>query len=394
MLTMFEQIREDLLLEGITIDEASWLLSARGHLHMMHTRRALMVISRVRLFAALFCLGLIAWIPVDILLLPPPLALGIGILRCIFAAAFAALAIGFRRRTAIRTAYKALAALFLIGLGFVAAVFTLINLAGGDMVSVSANAGYGFFPFALMALLGVFPLTLMECVLFGGPLLLLQGVAIAYHWNVLPWASPIHAFWLLALIGTLAALSSLSQLAFAIALVHQAMRDPLTRCFTRQSGLEMLEMQLHQCWRTGVPLSLAFVDLDHFKRINDSFGHEAGDAALISVAGAIKPLVRREDMLVRWGGEEFLLVLPGSSIWHGRQVVERMRARGFGVGPDGLPVTASIGLVECLADHVEDATALIRLADERMYLAKQRGRDAIVWEGGDGDKPLSLPQAA
>lgn len=375
-----DQIKEDLLLEGIAANEAVWLLSAGGHLHMMHTRRALMIISRVRLFAAIFCLGLILWIPVDALLLPPSLALSLALLRSLFAAAFAVIAFGYRRRTSIASAYKALASLFLVGLGFVLAVFTLINLSGADMVAASANAGYGFFPFALMALLGVFPLTVVEGVVFGGPLLLLQGLAMACNWNVLPWVAPVHAFWLLALIGTLAALSSLSQLAFAIALVHQAMRDPLTRCFTRQSGLELLEIQLHQSRRAGTPLSLAFIDLDRFKRINDSYGHEAGDATLTAVGAAIKPLVRREDLVIRWGGEEFLLALPNTPMARAQEVVARLREHGFGVSPDGKPVTASIGLVEVSAQEITDAAGLIRLADERMYLAKQRGRDCVVAE--------------
>ncbi len=380
MPVVLDQIKEDLLLEGITADEAVWLLSAGGHLHMMHTRRALMIISRVRLFAAIFCLGLVLWIPVDVLLLPPSLAFAVGVLRCVFAVAFGILAVKFRRRTAIRSAYKALATLFVIGLGFVLAVFTLINLSGAEMVSMSANAGYGFFPFALMAMLGIFPLTLLECAAFGGPLLLLQGWAIACQWNVLPWASPIHTFWLLGLIGILAALSSLSQLAFAIALVHQAMRDPLTRCFTRQSGWELLDIQLHQSNRTGAPLSLAFIDLDHFKRINDRFGHEAGDVALTAVAKAIKPLVRREDMLIRWGGEEFLLVLPNTAFDRAREVIARVRQHGFGFGPDETPITASIGVAEARTDSAADTATLIRLADERMYLAKESGRNCVVWE--------------
>ena len=158
------------------------------------------------------------------------------------------------------------------------------------------------------------------------------------------------------------------------------MRDPLTRCFTRQSGWELLDIQLHQSNRTGAPLSLAFIDLDHFKWINDRFGHEAGDAALTAVAKAIKPLVRREDMLIRWGGEEFLLVLPNTAFDRAREVIARVRQHGFGFGPDETPITASIGVAEALTDGVADAATLIRLADERMYLAKESGRNCVVWE--------------
>jgi diguanylate cyclase (GGDEF)-like protein len=85
-------------------------------------------------------------------------------------------------------------------------------------------------------------------------------------------------------------------------------------------------------------------------------------------------------MLIRWGGEEFLLVLPNTAFDRAREVIARVRQHGFGFGPDETPITASIGVAEALTDGVADAATLIRLADERMYLAKESGRNCVVWE--------------
>jgi len=88
--------------------------------------------------------------------------------------------------------------------------------------------------------------------------------------------------------------------------------------------------------------------------------------------------MRRGDALVRWGGEEFLLLMPNTDIVHARQAMERLCASGLGLRPDGKPLTASIGLAETLADHCIQGEQLVEIADQRMYHAKQQGRNRIV----------------
>ena len=163
-----------------------------------------------------------------------------------------------------------------------------------------------------------------------------------------------------------------------ILLVRENIRDPLTGCFARASGQEMLEFQFELAKRAETCLTLAFLDLDYFKSINDSFGHDAGDLAIRNAASAIQEHLRVSDLLVRWGGEEFLLVFPGTSAAEATLALERIARAGFGIRPDGGKLTASIGLAERIADKVESWSELIEIADRRMYRAKEGGRDRLI----------------
>lgn len=172
----------------------------------------------------------------------------------------------------------------------------------------------------------------------------------------------------------------MSQLGFMIALVHQAIRDPLTTSFSRLSGEELLEIQFIIATRSHSPLALAFIDLDNFKQINDRFGHEAGDEVLVHVVKRIREQLRTGDMLTRWGGEEFILILPNMYCSDAVIAVERLRETGFGKALDGAPVTASVGLSEWIEDRAPDWKTLVDIADRRMYLAKMCGKNgAVEW---------------
>jgi diguanylate cyclase (GGDEF)-like protein len=124
-------------------------------------------------------------------------------------------------------------------------------------------------------------------------------------------------------------------------------------------------------------LALALLDIDHFKRINDSHGHDTGDAVLRRFAQAASARLRAGDALARWGGEEFLLVMPGATLAVGQQVLGRLRAAvqqtefDAPVGPGG--VTFSAGLVQCAVDESHDAA--VARADRALYRAKAAGRD-------------------
>src|SRR5690606_37362901 len=234
-----------------------------------------------------------------------------------------------------------------------------------------------------MAGLAIFPLTLVENLVLASILLLAQGLAGYLSWSTLNWPSFAGAFWLLILIAGVTALASLSQLAFMIALVRQAIRDPLTGVFSRGSGQEIMQLQWDTSWRHESGLAVAFVDLDHFKSINDAFGHDAGDQALRDCARHILNNLRSTDSLVRWGGEEFVVIMPDTDKEQARLALGRMVQKGFGMRPDGLPLTASIGLAERFADHIESPQQLLELADKRMYLAKTSGRNRLCAEAGD-----------
>jgi len=271
-----------------------------------------------------------------------------------------------------------MAILFVIPTVFYVVSHTLLSNYQLTGLSAAIGAGYAFLPFVLLAGLSVFPLTMLESLLIASPILFAQGISGYLRWPVLDWPSFAGAFWLLVLISGVAMLSGMSQLAFMLALARQAIRDPLTGAFSRRSAEEMLELQYTLANRNGSPLALAFLDLDHFKSVNDRFGHEAGDTVLIGMAESVNSSLRRGDMLVRWGGEEFLVIMPNTSLAQADLALARLCKVGFGTRPDGTSVTASIGVAERSTDGADTWKSLIEIADQRMYRAKQEGRNRIV----------------
>ncbi len=157
--------------------------------------------------------------------------------------------------------------------------------------------------------------------------------------------------------------------------------DELTRLINRRQMLEVLAHESARRDRSGDSLCLALIDIDHFKAVNDSRGHAVGDLVLKEFAARALMAVRRSDILARWGGEEFLLLLPSTSLELALDVLERMRAQVVETavaGDDGTrpAVTFSAGLVESPAG--ESVAAAIEIADKAMYRAKREGRDRIV----------------
>ena len=161
-----------------------------------------------------------------------------------------------------------------------------------------------------------------------------------------------------------------------------AMTDPLTQLFNRRAMLDSLRRDEDRMLRERRPLGVVMVDLDHFKAINDRHGHGAGDEVLRAVAGHLTSCVRGGDYVGRWGGEEFLIALPGADPIQCAEVAERCRAliaaQRFQV-PGGLvlQLTASFGAAATEGAEREEAAALIRNADRALYWAKEAGRNRV-----------------
>lgn len=174
-------------------------------------------------------------------------------------------------------------------------------------------------------------------------------------------------------------------------LAHLAAHDPLTDVYNRRAFYNLLEQELGG-GRADRVFSLAACDLDHFKQINDRYGHEAGDAVLRAFTTAVRQVIRPTDLLGRVGGEEFMVLLPRTSLAMALGTAERMRACVEGLrveGPAGQPigVTVSIG-VAASDEGAPSIKALVRLADRRLYLAKAAGRNRVVAEDPhDGAAP-------
>lgn len=358
--------------------ELGWLLTPSSHLTLLARRRATMIVNRVRLFAFLFGVLTPLWSIVDYLVFPFPLWAMLASLRLLVSLTFLWLVVGYRPSGTLFDAYRAMAYLFAIPTVFYVASHQILASYSLSGLSEAIGAGYAFLPFVLLAGLSIFPLTFLENIVFASPMLLAQAISGLISWQTLDWPSFAGTFWLLALITGVSTLAGMSQLAFMIALVRQAIRDPLTGTFSRRSGEEVLEMQFVLSTRSNSPLAVAFIDIDHFKSINDKFGHEAGDRTLVTLTERITENQRRGDMLVRWGGEEFLLIMPNTDLEQGTHAVNRLRSAGYGQRPDNTPLTASVGIAERTEELTQDWRTLLDKADQRMYRAKQNGRDRVI----------------
>lgn len=358
--------------------ELLWLLRPKEHLPFLEKRRTTVIVSRVRLIAALFAILTPLWIIVDISTFPREVWQPLVIARLAATLAFALITVLAVRMQTITDAYRVLTMLFAVPTAFF--LFSYQHMAQFDLhgIQQAFSTGYAFLPFVMLAGLSIFPLTLLENLAFLAPLFLMQIVAGVLRLPVLDWPTFAASFWLMILIAGVAVLAGLSQLAFIVVLVRETIRDTMTGCFSRQSGEELLELQFGLSRRSETPLAIAFIDLDRFKQVNDGYGHEAGDVVLAGAAVAIQQQLRLGDILVRWGGEEFVLIMPNSTAEMARIALERVRENGLGTRPDGTPVTASIGIAERIADRAEDWRGLVEKADQRMYVAKQTGRDRIV----------------
>ncbi|EMT5435305.1 diguanylate cyclase [Stenotrophomonas maltophilia] len=165
--------------------------------------------------------------------------------------------------------------------------------------------------------------------------------------------------------------------------------DGLTGLPNRRAGLQQLARHLERVNREGGPLVIGFLDIDLFKDINDRHGHAVGDQVLVAVARALRTAVRSQDEVVRMGGEEFLLLMPGMPREAASARLDRLRQRiteaGQALQVAGLEVTASIGLAQWRPGE-DDLAALLRRADHAMYVAKRAGRNR-VFDGEELDPP-------
>lgn len=181
---------------------------------------------------------------------------------------------------------------------------------------------------------------------------------------------------------------ALANLKLRESLRNQSVRDPLTGLFNRRYMEESLERELRRFSRSQRPVGVIMLDLDHFKRFNDTFGHDAGDALLRELGHLLQTRTRKEDMACRYGGEEFVIVLSGASLEIAQERAEQLREkvktlkvelRGHSLGA----MTVSLG-VAVAPHHGSTIAEILRAADLALYEAKKAGRDRVVVQQSSG----------
>ncbi len=240
------------------------------------------------------------------------------------------------------------------------------------------SALYTALPYVVIAGLSLFPLLAIESITLSIPIFL-WVVALFLLNNQIDWAGLFSQIWILCLLLGVSTLSGLIQSYYLDSLLKRSDNDPLTGAVTRRSGTEMMEFMFDASEAKDFPFALAFIDLDHFKSLNDTYGHDAGDNALRQAVDILQSKVRGEDIVVRWGGEEFILVLPETDCDKSKIIIERITSEWLGSRPDGTPLTASIGVAERKSDKVDSWENILKIADSRMYEAKQAGRARCVF---------------
>jgi len=175
---------------------------------------------------------------------------------------------------------------------------------------------------------------------------------------------------------------------------NQANRDPLTSLPNRRAILKNLERNVAACAQRDQPLGLLMIDLDHFKSINDSYGHDGGDAVLREVAERMQSSIRTTDIVGRFGGEEFMAVIPNCAGEELLRIAERIRSQvnRSPVNADSMliPVSCSIGVAVRWGETDGEASDTMQRADRALYVAKEMGRNRVVsaWTLNNRSKKL------
>jgi diguanylate cyclase (GGDEF)-like protein len=178
---------------------------------------------------------------------------------------------------------------------------------------------------------------------------------------------------------------------------ESALRDGLTKVFNKKYFTDYLEKEFAYAARHNSPLALIFLDIDFFKRINDTYGHPGGDYVLSELSNMMANLVRTEDVLARFGGEEFTVLCRGTDLAGAKIVAERLRraveGRTFTFGGSNVPVTISLGIASIPDTGINDHSAFLAAADKALYEAKRTGRNRVCLHGQE-KTPRPVTRAA
>jgi diguanylate cyclase len=371
---------------------AGWrFLAESRHTPALEKSRAQTLSTRVRYFSGSLAVLTVALVIFDLLFLERALPAWLACGQVAAALPFVMLALPPQGAPTIQAARVELAAL--LGLPLMYFLFATLVLPSlvedADRQQAIILMVYSQGLFVLAAGLSLFPLTALEAGVALAAILLVAGVDDHFREGWTSVTDAVGRIWLLLLVGAVSAIAAMSQLMLLAMVIDRTARDHLTGLLNREFGIELLEAQYRVAERQGHPLAMLFIDLDRFKTVNDRHGHEAGDALLRQASAALTAVLRSQDIIIRWGGEEFVVLMPSTDEAGARRAVQRLAQHGLGLRPDGAPQTACIGIAERKTEGALDWTRLLELADERMYAAKEAGRNA--WIDSDDQPAVFIP---
>lgn len=361
--------------EKLTYEQVGRLLTADQHSPLLTRRRAVVILSRIRLLSFVSAFLCLAGIGLDYSFFDKATFDSLLIYRILAAFMLLLLVFGIRNADSLQSAYRAMFIFFAANLIFQALFQPLVLPEYLQSINSLPTAGYAIYPFLIAACLAIFPLNIKEVFLATVLFLTAELLIVTLATSEL---NPQPGLGILISLLSACALSSFSatsQMSYMVSLVEQASIDSLTHCYSRNSGEEILDIQYRIAARQETPLAVIFLDLDDFKVINDDYGHDAGDRILANAADQIRKNMRDSDILIRWGGEEFLMVLPHTGSDGATRAIRRLRSNGLGNRPNGATLTASIGIAELINSRASSWQALVDLADAEMYRAKSSGKD-------------------
>lgn len=333
---------------------------------------AALVRARIRTLAPVLALLTLAWIPVETAWLGGEQLLRSAPMRLAIAAALlllATLAPRLRASLAVSTFF------WLQAVGFGVLHWGIV-----PAHDAAAAIGYGLFPFILAAQLALLPLPWSRGLLAA----LAPAAQLAMTWtapgSIAATGNAPLLFVLIAAVATWASHAQLRLLVDLLGARSDAAHDALTGLANRRAAAERLDIERGRALRRDEPLSVLMLDIDHFKRVNDQWGHANGDRVLVAVAGVLRDELRGIDLPVRHGGEEFLAILPGTGAPQALEVAGRIRERiarlRVPLPATTLGITASFGVATLLPG--EGVANLVARADAALYAAKATGRDRCV----------------
>ena len=356
--------------------------SSRHHSDDFVETRADYIALRLRFLLVFYAVVIPLWIPFDYLLLSPEHFTAMVLPRFLMAALLALLA-GFTWRTLTSKQAHAILTLTFVAAGVF--YFTFMQILSQDVAEVPL-AGYNLMPLLMVAMLGVFPLTLdWGLVLIMTTLLPYLGVEAIQ--GRLMTADTANMLWIFLMLGGVSLWVQSSQLLMLLKLYRESTQDPLTGMINRRVLMKRLTTEISHCKERGNPFCILMFDLDRFKRVNDNYGHLLGDKVLKITAVTLQNGLREQDIVARFGGEEFVAVLHNCGIGEALEVAERLRAACHcthltAPNGDDIQLTTSVGVTEY--EPGETIEAMLDRVDESLYKAKELGRNRIVHSQSTG----------